>query len=122
MAFCPPRGKRNSGDRPSRPPLGALLDFDGGAGLFQLRLDRVGLLAVDALLDGAGSAVDEVLRLLEAEARDRADDLDHLDLLVACAGEDDVEGALLLAAGVAAAACRGARGRDRNRRSGGDAP
>ena len=47
-------------------------------------------------LTGCGSAVDEVLRLLQAEAGDRADDLDHLDLLLARAGEDDVERGLLL--------------------------
>ena len=43
----------------------------------------LGLLSGDALLDRAGRAVDEILGLLEAETRDRADDLDHLDLLVA---------------------------------------
>ena len=81
-----------------------LLDLDAGAGLFELRLDRVGLLAVHALLDGLGGAVDEILGLLEAEAGDRADDLDHLDLLVAGAREDDVERGLLLGRGAVAAA------------------
>ena len=53
----------------------------------------------------------------------RADDLDHLDLLVAGAGEDDVEGVLLLRRRRAVAAGGGcARGRDRDRSGGGDAP
>src|SRR6266498_390818 len=73
-----------------------LLQLDGGAGLFELALDRVGLFLGDAFLDRVGRAVDEVLRLLEAEARHRADDLDHLDLLAAGLGEHDVEGGLLL--------------------------
>ena len=63
--------------------LRPLLELDRGAGLFELALDLVGLLLVHALLDGLGARVDEVLGLLEAEAGDRADDLDHLDLLSA---------------------------------------
>src|SRR5207253_10533900 len=54
------------------------LDLDFGAGLLELCLDRVGLVLGDALLDRLRSRVDEVLRLLEAETGDRADDLDHL--------------------------------------------
>jgi hypothetical protein len=38
-------------------------------------------------LDGFGAPLDEVLALLEAEAGDRADLLDDLDLLVAGRGE-----------------------------------
>src|SRR5262245_13837560 len=64
-----------------------LLDLDRGARLFELRLDLVGLLLGHALLDGVRRAVDEVLGLLQAQARDRPDDLDHLDLLVARTGE-----------------------------------
>src|SRR5215207_8023509 len=59
----------------------ALLDLDGGAGLLELVLELVGLLALDALLDGLGRLVDERLGLLETEAGGRADDLDDLDLL-----------------------------------------
>src|SRR5262245_54375933 len=80
----------------SRPYTAALFQLDARAGLFELGLDLLGLVLVDALLDGAGGAVDDVLGLLQAEARDRAHDLDHLDLLVARGGEDDVEGVLLL--------------------------
>src|SRR5262249_4816666 len=73
------------------------------------------------LLDGLRRAVDEVLRLLQAEARDRADDLDHLDLLVAHRGEHDVERRLLLGGRGAVAACHRS-GRNRHRCGGGDAP
>jgi ribosomal protein L12E/L44/L45/RPP1/RPP2 len=85
-----------------------LLDLDGGAGLLELALELVGLLALDALLDGLGRLVDERLGLLEAEAGRRADDLDDLDLLVAGAGEDDVERALLLGGAAVVAAAAGA--------------
>src|SRR6185436_5329892 len=63
-----------------------LLDLDGGAGLLEIGLELVGLLALDALLDGLRSLVDERLGLLETEAGRRADDLDDLDLLVARGG------------------------------------
>src|SRR5436853_7252302 len=86
--------KGSDPERSDPQQFGVLVDLDGGAGLFELRLDRVGLVLGNALLDRLGSRVDEVLRLLEAEARDRAHDLDHLDLLAARGGEDDVEGRL----------------------------
>ena len=73
-----------------------LLDLDGAAGLFDVGLELLGLVLVDALLDGLGGLVDERLGLLQAQAGRRADDLDDLDLLVARAGEDDVERRLLL--------------------------
>src|SRR5215210_7834498 len=85
-----------------------LLDLHPGAGLLEFRLELVGLLAVDALLDGLGRLVDERLGLLEAEAGRRADDLDDLDLLVAGAGDDDVERGLLLLGSAVAVAARGA--------------
>src|SRR5581483_3821146 len=65
--------------------------------------------------------VDEVLGLLQAQAGDRADDLDDLDLLAAGLGEDDVERGLLLlrrSGGTAGGARRG----DCDRSGGGDAP
>src|SRR3954468_17120448 len=49
-----------------------LLDLDEPAGLFEVGLELLGLVAVDALLDGLGSLVDERLRLLEAQAGGRA--------------------------------------------------
>src|SRR4051812_10880737 len=113
-----PVGRRwNCGSR--APERGALLDLDGGAGLLELALELLGLVLVDALLDGLGGLVDERLGLLEPQAGGRADDLDDLDLLVAGAGEDDVERRLLLGllgAGAVAAALRGrADRRDRGR-------
>src|SRR5580765_1536726 len=111
-----------SEDLPRGPPTRAsLLDLDGGASFLELRLDRVGFVLRDALLDGARGAVDEVLRLLEAKARDRANDLDHLDLLVAGAGQHDVERGLLFR--LAGRSARGgARSRNRDRGGGSDAP
>ena len=69
-------------------------------------LQLVGLLLVDALLDGLRGRVDERLGLLQAEAGRRADDLDRLDLLRAGVGEDDVEARLLLLGRGAVAAGR----------------
>src|SRR5690606_5300989 len=95
------------GGAPLDPTCGAgreLLELDGRAGLLELGLELVGLLALDALLDGLGGLVDERLGLLQAQAGRRADDLDDLDLLVAGPGQDDVDRRRgLLAAAVAAA-------------------
>src|SRR3954469_2017335 len=60
-----------------------LLQLDARSCFLELGLELLGLVLRDALLDGAGGTVDDVLRLLEAETRDRTHDLDHLDLLVA---------------------------------------
>src|SRR5579875_1395902 len=90
-----------------------LLELDGPAGLLDVGLELVGLLLLDALLHGLGGLVDEGLRLLEPETGGGADDLDHLDLLVAGGGEDDVEARLLLGgrSGVTATATCGRSGR-----------
>src|SRR5215204_4789242 len=95
-----------------------LLDLDRAAGLLDLRLELLGLVALDALLDGLGSLVDERLGLLQAQAGRRADDLDDLDLLVAGAREDDVDRGALLLGGAGAVARRraGRRGRRRDGR------
>src|SRR6516164_1908228 len=103
--------KRTRGRALARPLVSrSLLELDRGAGLFELRLDRVGLVLRDALLDGGGCAVDEVLGLLEAETGDRAHDLDHLDLLAARAREHDVERRLLLGLGRGSTAFAGRSG------------
>src|SRR3954453_22139162 len=92
-----------------------LLQLDAGAGLLELALELLALVAVHGLLDGLGRLVHEGLRLLEAEARGGTDDLDHLDLLLACAGEDDVDGRrLLLDRGTVSGGGRGG-GRDGRR-------
>src|SRR3982751_3695219 len=58
-------------------PFG-LLDFHSRAGALQLLFGLVGLLLRNLLQDGLRRAVDEVLGLLEAQARERPDLLDDL--------------------------------------------
>src|SRR5687768_7288660 len=67
------------------------LDGDGGAGGLEGLLGLVRGLLVGLLQDRLRGTLDEVLGLLEAEARERTDLLDDLDLLVAGGLEDDVE-------------------------------
>src|SRR4051794_14527066 len=95
----------------------ALLQLDAGAGLLELLLELVGLVALDALLDGLRRLVDEGLGLLQAQAGRGTHDLDDLDLLVAGARQDDVDGRGLLLgrAAVAATGGRGGRGDGRRR-------
>src|SRR6267378_8272249 len=81
----PPRSMRG-------PPL---LDLDFGAGLFELLLDSRCLVLVYAFLDGLGSAINEVLGFLQAQARDFADRLDDVNLVAANVGEHDGEFRLL---------------------------
>ena len=82
-------------------------------------LDLLGLVLVDAFLDRLGSAFDQRLCLAEAKVGDRADFLDHVDLLAAVAGEDDVEFGLLFG-GRAGGGGGGRSGCDS--RGGGNAP
>src|SRR5215210_7594203 len=88
----------------------ALLQFHRRAGLFELRLEGVGVLAAQGLLDGVGGLVDKGLRLLQAEACRCPDDLYDLDLLLAWALEHDVELGLLLFGGGSAIAGRASGG------------
>src|SRR5690606_3643270 len=90
-----PVRSRGADPRPA-PPRCRLLQLDGRALLLQLGLDLLGLFLRHALLDRLRRVVDEVLRLLQAQAGQLAHDLDHLDLLLAGAREDDVELRLLL--------------------------
>src|SRR5215207_1152972 len=69
--------------------------FDSRARIFKLLLDFCRLFLVDPFLDRLRRGLDEVFRLLEAERGDRADFLDHVDLLLADRGEDHVELGLL---------------------------
>src|SRR5262249_38050282 len=73
-----------------------LLDGDRRAGAFQRGLGLVGRLLVRPLEYRVRRAVHQVLGLLEAEAGQRPDLLDDLDLLVARRLQDDVELVLLL--------------------------
>src|SRR5260370_27244829 len=68
-----------------------LLQLNLGASLFELGLDLLGFVLVDAFLDRLRRALDEVLGFLEAQAGDGADFLDDFDLLLAGGGEDDRE-------------------------------
>src|SRR5262249_58552034 len=73
-----------------RPPR-LLLDGDRGAGALEGRLGLVSGLLVGPLEDRLRSAVHQGIGLLEAEAGQRPDLLDDLDLLVARRLQDDVE-------------------------------
>src|ERR1700722_2390617 len=94
-----------------------LLDLDRGPGRLESGLGLVGVVLVDLLEDrsrGIRRALDQVLGFLQPQAGQRPDFLDHLDLLVAGAGQDDVELRLLLldaSSGVAAGGgCRRGNG------------
>src|SRR5262245_19591894 len=95
-----------------------LLDLDLRAHVLELLLDGGRLVLRDALLHDFRRAVDEVLRLLEAEARDLANDLDDVDLLVAGIGEVNRELGLLLGRGGRRAGRRSARRRHHHRSRG----
>src|SRR6476469_6152051 len=98
------------------------LELDGAAGFLDLLLDLLGFVLVDAFLDGLRRAFDERLGFAQAQAGDRADFLDHVDLLAAVAGENDVElGLLFSSRSSSAAACRSRTG-NRDRGRGRDAP
>src|SRR5262249_47791256 len=107
-----------TGHTPVRPPGPvALLDRDRRAGAFQRGLGLVGLLLVHVLKYRVRRAVHQVLGLLEAEAGQRPDFLDDLDLLFARRLQDDVELVLLLdlfrRAGAAGSGGLGRRDRSR---------
>src|SRR5207249_7314638 len=76
----------------------------------------------DTLHDLHRSQVDEVLRLLQAEAGDGPDDLDHLNHLAAGCREDDVERRLLLGGRPVTAGRRRPRRGNRDRSGSRDAP
>src|SRR5437868_7243059 len=89
-------------------PRASLLDLDLRADVRELLLDRGGFVLRDAFLDRLGRPFDEVLRFLEAQAGDLADDLDHVDLVAADFRQDRGELGLLLGRR------RAARGRTRS--------
>src|SRR5579864_4772911 len=65
--------------------------FDSRTGIFKLFFDFRGLFLVDALLDRFRRRLDEVLGFLEAELCQCPHFLDHIDLLLADRGQDNVE-------------------------------
>src|SRR3989449_6412157 len=77
-------------------PSPCLLQFDDRALCFELLFDVFGFLLGHAFLHRAGRAFHQVLGLLQAQAGDRPDFLDHLNLLLPATLEDDRELGLLL--------------------------
>src|SRR5438034_10555669 len=65
--------------------------FDSRTRIFKLFFDFCRLILVDPLLDRLGRRLDEVFGFLETELGDGAHFLDHVDLLVAEPGENDIE-------------------------------
>src|ERR1700738_3627682 len=76
-----------------------LLDFDFGAGFFELLLDSRRFVLINALFDGLGRAVYQVLGFLQTQAGDFANRLDDVDLVAAHIGENDGELRLLFRRG-----------------------
>src|SRR3569833_4104721 len=115
-------GKRNRNEclvfQPGDPPP-LLLQLDLGAGVFELLLDLGSFVLRHVSLHFLGSAFDQVLGFLEAQAGDRTHFLDHVDLLVAGVGENDRELGLLGGGGSATSRSGGGNG---HRRGGGNAP
>src|SRR3954465_7236969 len=102
-----PRGRRRS----------STLDLHLGAGVLELLGELLGGRLLEAFLDDLRGALDERLRVRQAEARDLADDLDDLDLLGATGDQRDLEGR----GGFGGGRSRGATGRC-GRGGGADAP
>jgi len=95
------------------------LALDFRAGFFQLLFHGLGIGLVHAILDRAGCSFDQVLRFLQAEARQFTHDLDDADLLVRRVFlEDDGELRLLLDHGSSGSR---ARSGSSHRRGGSDA-
>src|SRR5690242_21310822 len=105
--------------RPIEMACEVLLDLDGGAGALEGLGGLLGGVLGDLLENGLRGAVHEVLGLLQTQGGQLTHDLDDLDLLVAGAGEDDVELVLLLLGrGSSAGGTRGGNGDGRG--GGGD--
>src|SRR5450830_672001 len=100
----------------ARLPRAALFDFDFGADVRELLLDRERLVLGDAFLDRLRRPLDQVLRFLQPQAGDFADDLDDVDLVGAHFGERRGELGLLLDRGRAAARRAASRHRHWHRR------
>ena len=78
---CPARTPGRRQGRSGAVVESDLLDLHGGAGRLELRLDLGGLVLGDRLLDRLRRRLDQILGLLQAQAGDRADLLDDVDLL-----------------------------------------
>src|SRR5436190_3460868 len=108
---------RTYGNRRALPDQ-KLLDLHLGAGFFELLLCSFGVGLRNRFLDRLRGAVDEVLRLLEAEARELAHRLDDVDLVFA--GREQHDGELGLLFGSGGGGCSGGAGSG-NRGGGGHA-
>src|SRR5439155_12667090 len=112
----PPGQRTRSGLRPGKRRLKrGLFYFDRRAGLGELLLDGLGFFLVHAFLDRLGSAIDEVLRLLQTEAGDLADSLDDVDLVRAHCRQHYAElGLLFSGSGSPGSSCSHPGYRDRS--------
>src|SRR5450631_1848271 len=102
--------------RPLRASAGVgSLEGDGGAGALEGSLGLVRNVLGNLLQNHLRSAVNHVLGLLQAEAREGAHLLDDLDLLLAHGLQDDVELVLLLDLGDGSRAAAGSSNGNRGR-------
>ena len=90
---------------PPNASCGELLHFDFGASVFQLLLDGRGFVFIHAFLNGFGRSFDEVLGFFQAEVGDCTNFFDHVDLVRAGIGQDDVEFGLLFCRGSSRSGC-----------------
>ena len=67
---------------PQRTPM-VLLKLSGTAGFFKLLLNVFSFVLTSAFLDRAWSSVNNCLSFFEAETCDRANNLDHINFLLA---------------------------------------
>ncbi|OIQ79544.1 hypothetical protein GALL_387200 [mine drainage metagenome] len=81
-----------------------LLDFSSCAGFDQLLGSSIGISLGYAFLDSLGSCINQILGFLQAQAGQFAHGLDHVYLVVADTGQDDVELGLLFS-GCSGTAC-----------------
>src|ERR1700755_2664004 len=104
--------------RQMRNALADLLDLDLRARVLELLLEAVGIGLVHAFLHSGRHAFDQILRFLQAQARDFANNLDHRYLL---AGrvllQEDGEFRLLLSGSSGSRTTRARRGSDGDRGS-----
>ena len=87
-----------------------LLDFDLGAGGFDLFLDLFRFFLGDTFLEGLWSALNEGLCFCEAEACDSsANFLNDRDLVATGVGQDDIKRGLFFDRGSCCSTCTGSR-------------
>src|SRR5262249_16214967 len=86
-----------------------LLKLNLRTGLFERRLDLVGFVLGHAFLDGFRRTLDQILGFLQPEPGERTHFLNHFDLLLARAGENDGELGLLFILGPGGTSCTAPR-------------